>query len=34
LVPVNAWTSEVLPWSMWPAVPTMMLRSITDCWSR
>src|SRR5437763_618895 len=24
--PVSARTSEVLPWSMWPAVPTIMAR--------
>lgn len=28
-MPVRERTSEVLPWSMWPAVPTMMLRILT-----
>jgi hypothetical protein len=26
-VPVSAFTSEVLPWSMWPAVPTTTCRT-------
>jgi hypothetical protein len=29
-MPVNAFTSDVLPWSMWPAVPTIMFRIATN----
>src|ERR1700744_5550 len=29
-VPVRAWTSAVLPWSMWPAVPRTTERAAAD----
>ena len=30
-VPVSASTSELFPWSMWPAVPTTTFRISREC---